>query len=96
MKYFVYVATGKSMNEGQGYSSLEFIAEAETWEAAYKIMVEQGNILKEHGFKESVKSRSKMLSKDGWIEPVTNQQDWKDLHHKEVLVSAFKLSLAER
>jgi hypothetical protein len=93
MTHYIYIARKNSYNEGQGYKSLEFVTSTESWEDAYKVMVEEGNKLQAQGWSEGSKSRSKDYCNDVWLEPDYGQK-WQDWHEVEIICSTSPLELA--
>ena len=95
MKWFIYIAEENSVNEGQGFRSLLLLDTKDSWEEAYKIMKEEGEILRERGWQEGCVSRSEHYCNDNWLEP-DHGQDWKDWHTIQIIASTSTLRLAEK
>lgn len=94
MNWYIYMAKDRSINEGQGYESLILIDTKESWAEAYKVMQEEGEILRQRGWKEGCVSRSENFCDDNWLEP-DHGQSWKDWHTIKLIASTSKLRLAE-
>lgn len=94
MKWFVYIAKENSINEGQGFHSLLLIDTKDSWQEAYKVMQEEGQILREQGWEQGCCSRSEHYCNDNWQEP-DRGQSWKDLHHIQLIASTSELRLAK-
>lgn len=93
MKYYIYIAKENSYNEGQGFKSLNLLAERDSWEEAYEIMKQEGDILRAKGWREGSCSRSEGYCNDVWLEN-DHGQDWKDWHQIQFIASTSKLRLA--